>query len=581
MHMHQLSKIFSLSGRSRPGALAVLLAGLSGTACGGEQGIDESSSGAEAEGSVDSLERDLSIGAQGDDVRALHRFLARYGYFPNDELADAYPNWAPLLSEGPARSDVFDEQSQNAVSLLQAYYGLERTGVVDQATREALLKPRCAHPEGLTPEGSEKFSILSQLTGGARWGNSVTYRVVNDDPGDVTLAQARSFMSNAVNQWRVNTSLTITELTSGTADIMVTFGPIDGPGGDAGRAHAFSHDITLDTAEDWSLSTPAPAGQVSLTSLMIHEFGHALGIGHSSMSGAVMQPIVPQVGQLHIDDKAAVSALYDSWMPMSAGKGRDIAVGADGSVWTVGDNAASGGNNARKFFSNPGGEGWTATPAFGGANISVGPTGIPWVVEAGGIIKRLSTNNPSTGTWIFLPGCGKDIGIGANGAIWAIGCTPVGGGFNIMKFDGTNWQNSDGGAVRIAVGPDGIPWVVNNGNVLYRRTSALVSAGSWQAVPGTWPEAAAGTDIAINTTVSSPGNYAWLIGRGAANPFAQNLHAWIEQPQISMGNPPRTAPSQAGWTHAAKAPPAGRVAVGPQLWVWLIDSQFNVQRSQR
>ena len=574
MHMHQFSKIFSLSGRSRagfaPGALVVLLAGLAGTACGGEPGIDESSSGAEAEGGVESLERDLSMGAEGDDVRALHGFLTRYGYFPNEELAEADPNWAPLLPEGPTRPEVFDEQSQNAVSLLQAYYGLERTGVVDQATREAIRQPRCGNPEGRAFDGSEKFSIWPQLEGGARWGSSVTYRVVNGD-AEVSLSQARTIMANAVDRWRRQTTLTMTELTSGTADIMVTFAFMDGTTNvpnKVGECSPFGADITLDTAENWTTDF--------LLEVMTHEFGHALGIGHSSIQTAIMRPSTSLAdNQLHLDDKAAVSALYDAWMPMSAGKGRDIAVGADGSVWTVGDNAATGGNNARKFFSNRGGEGWAETPAFGGANISVGPTGIPWVVEAGGIIKRLSTNEPSTGTWIFLPGCGKDIGIGANGSIWAIGCTPVGGGFNIMKFDGANWVNTDGGAVRIAVGPSGIPWVVNNGNVLYTRTVDSATQGSWNAVPGTWPDVAKGSDIAISTTPNAPANYAWLIGRGAANPFAQNLHAWIQQPQVG------TAPSQAGWTHAAKAPPAGRVAVGPQLWVWLVDSQFNIQRSRQ
>jgi hypothetical protein len=581
MFKKQISKTVSRRGRPRAflpqSTLVALIAGLAASACGGEQGIDEPSSGAEVGSGVDSLERDLSTGAEGDDVRALHGFLARYGYFPNEELAAAYPNWVPLLSEGPARPDVFDDQSLKAVSLLQAYYGLERTGFVDQATRDALRLPRCRHPEGLAPDGSQKFSIIPAVELGARWGSSVTYQVVNGDPNGfapITLSQARATMAVAVNQWRARTTLTITELTSGTADIMVNFGPLDGIGGAAGMAYRPGQDITLDSAEDWTLSTPPPEGKVHLLSLMMHEFGHTLGIGHSSIAGAVMQPLVPAVTQLHFDDKAAVSALYDSWMPIAGGKGRDIGVGADGSVWTVGDNAATGGNNARKFSSTPGGEFWTATPAFGGANISVGPTGIPWVVEAGGLIKRLTTNSPTTGTWQFVPGCAKDIGIGADGSIWAIGCTPVGGGFNIMKFDGTNWVTSNGGAVRIAVGPSGIPWVVNNGNVLYSRTTSSATTGSWNAVPGTWPEAAAGTDIALSTMASAPTNYAWLIGRGAPS-FAQNLHAWIQQPGVG------DAPSQAGWTHAAKAPPAGRVAVDPALMVWLIDSQFNVQRSKQ
>jgi hypothetical protein len=270
-----------------------------------------------------------------------------------------------------------------------------------------------------------------------------------------------------------------------------------------------------------------------------------------------------------LDDRAGISALYDSWTQI-AGSALDIGAGANGVIWAVGNGAASGGNTARRLV----GTSWVAATGTGGVSVSVSTTGQPIVVTGGGTIKRLSTSDPSTGTWSNLPGCARDVAVGADGSMWAIGCTAAGGGFNIMKFNGASWDNTDGGAVRIAVGADGIPWVVNNGNVLYRRTSSNPFAGGWGQVPGTWPSPASGTDIALNTTPSSPGNYAWLVGN-AGGAGAHPLHAWIEQPG-GVG-----IPSQAGWAHATKAPPSGRVAVGPDLRVWLVDGANRIFRSIR
>ena len=45
----------------------------------------------------------------------------------------------------------------------------------------------------------------------------------------------------------------------------------------------------------------------------IHEFGHALGLGHSNVAGAVMQPIINPYKpdqQLHEDDIRGIQQLY-------------------------------------------------------------------------------------------------------------------------------------------------------------------------------------------------------------------------------------------------------------------------------
>ena len=81
-----------------------------------------------------------------------------------------------------------------------------------------------------------------------------------------------------------------------------------------------------------------------------------------------------------------------------------------------------------------------------------------------------------------MPGLASDIGIGANGDVWVIGTTTASGGFGIFHYNlsGNNWDQVDGGAVRIAVDPEGNPWVVNDVGKIYRRTSA-----GWEELPGT------------------------------------------------------------------------------------------------
>ncbi|MGO8951595.1 MAG: C1 family peptidase [Ktedonobacterales bacterium] len=96
-----------------------------------------------------------------------------------------------------------------------------------------------------------------------------------------------------------------------------------------------------------------------------------------------------------------------------------------------------------------------------------------------------------------LPGTATAISVGADGAVWALGTTPVTGGYDIYYWNAVtwSWMAIPGGAVRIAVDPSGNPWVVNNaGNIL--RWDGY----TWHQLPG------AARDLAI-------GQYgtAWMI----------------------------------------------------------------------
>jgi hypothetical protein len=134
-------------------------------------------------------------------------------------------------------------------------------------------------------------------------------------------------------------------------------------------------------------------------------------------------------------------------------------------------------------------------------------------------------------------GFASDVGVAANGQVWIVSNTPVNGGFSIQKLVGTSWATISGGAMRIAVGPNGNPWVVNSVNAIFRLV-----AGSWKTMPGT------ATDIGVGANGS-----VWAIGTAPAN-----------------GGHPIVR-----WTGSGWAPTGGngvRIAVDPHGNAWVVNS---------
>ena len=143
------------------------------------------------------------------------------------------------------------------------------------------------------------------------------------------------------------------------------------------------------------------------------------------------------------------------------GLANDIGVGADGSVWIIG---YAPGNDASVFKWN--GADWWQTGGIA-SRIAVGPDGAPWVVHSSG---QLYFSPNGGASWVGLPGLLRDIGIGANSAVWGVstGVNPPGGGNTVHHWNGPawNWDWIEGGLTGISVGADGAPWGVNSsGNV--------------------------------------------------------------------------------------------------------------------
>ena len=94
--------------------------------------------------------------------------------------------------------------------------------------------------------------------------------------------------------------------------------PFDGPS--RTLAHTFypsppnpepvAGDIHFDDAEEWVIGPDISVRSVDLFSVALHEVGHALGLGHSDVPGAVMYPYYHRATGLAADDVAAIRSLY-------------------------------------------------------------------------------------------------------------------------------------------------------------------------------------------------------------------------------------------------------------------------------
>lgn len=127
--------------------------------------------------------------------------------------------------------------------------------------------------------------------------------------------------------------------------------------------------------------------------------------------------------------------------------------------------------------------GWTRFNTMA-SQLSVG-SGNPVLLTSGFSILSPSANN----TFVSVTGAARDIGVGANNQAWVIGTLTNGGGYRIYKWGGSGWAEVGGGAVRIAVDPNGNAWVINNADQVYQWTGS-----GWN-----YTSAVSGKDVAISS----------------------------------------------------------------------------------
>lgn len=138
----------------------------------------------------------------------------------------------------------------------------------------------------------------------------------------------RSEIERALNEWAKYASLNFTPAASPVSLRTLNFLFAAGNHGDGypfdGRGRVLAHtfypappnpepiagDVHLDNDEEWVIGPDVSTRSVDLFSVVLHELGHALGLGHSDVPGSVMYPYYRRHTSLTPVDAEAIQTLY-------------------------------------------------------------------------------------------------------------------------------------------------------------------------------------------------------------------------------------------------------------------------------
>lgn len=270
-----------------------------------------------------SAAKKFKLGAKNEDIKSLQSFLGQFGYLHEPKLLKKNPFMAGAanLFSGIAKKfkpGVFDDLTELAIKNFQSFHGLPVTGQPDDATVAQMHMPRCGRPD--TPIGGNLASNFAM--GGTAWGKKkLTYRI-GDTGSKLSREDVQTAMAAAFQIWADSTSLAFEEIST-KADLEISFetgdhgdgDPFDGPFNVL--AHAFfptNGRVHFDDSEDFRVDFPPVAGNsLDLITVAAHELGHALGLDHSGVRGALMFPSYSGPQRfLANDDVNGIQTLYGS-----------------------------------------------------------------------------------------------------------------------------------------------------------------------------------------------------------------------------------------------------------------------------
>uniref|UniRef100_H3B561 Matrix metallopeptidase 20a (enamelysin) n=1 Tax=Latimeria chalumnae TaxID=7897 RepID=H3B561_LATCH len=204
---------------------------------------------------------------------------------------------------------------EKKITEMQDFFGLQITGKLDSKTLDMMRKARCGVPD------VENYKFYPDKP---RWNsNTVTYRILKYS-NKLKSEEVDKSLKMALKLWSDVTPLNFVKTDSEEADIKIMFGskdhgdffPFDGPRGIL--AHSFEPgdglggDTHFDEDEKWTMGNIKQG--YNLFTVAAHEFGHALGLGHSRDPTALMFPIYKyrklEDFRLPRDDVQGIQALY-------------------------------------------------------------------------------------------------------------------------------------------------------------------------------------------------------------------------------------------------------------------------------